>query len=64
MQAMFRAANTDSINRKIADNSGCVSCCTCLYNSGIDDKAIMSCSGQHSDTVISGCLLNNKCLSV
>ena len=51
MQAMFSAANIDSTNRKIVDHSGRVSCCTRLYNSGFDDKAIMSRSGHRSEAV-------------
>ena len=51
MQAMFSGADIDSTNRKNVNHSGRVSCCTRLYNSGFDDKAIMSRSGHRSDAV-------------
>jgi len=51
MQSMFTAADIDATNRKIVNHSGRVSCCTRLYNSGFDDKAIMSRSGHRSDAV-------------
>ena len=58
LEAMFSAAT----KRKIVNHSGRIICCTCLYNSGFDNKAR---SGHRSEAVHGyERLSNRKCLSV